>query len=118
MKVMVVVINDDSYLDPLLELFSMNKVLGGTIIDSQGLYSLRFATHPNQLPIFAPLSNWGNDVHPGNKTIFSVIDDDKEDSIMKQINDLFNGFTEQGKGIVFTVDVSKALGVKINSIDD
>lgn len=118
MKAIVIVLNDESYLDSLLELLRINGVHGGTIMNSQGLFSLRYATHPNELPIFAPLSDWTNDVHPTNKTLFSLVDDDKEIKLLRNINKLFHSYDHPGKGIAFSLDVSKALGVRHYSDED
>jgi hypothetical protein len=118
MRALVIVLNDESYLDSILEIFRINKVSGGTIIDSQGLYSLRYATHPDQLSIFAPLSTWGNDVHEKNKTIFSIIEESQEEKLVNVIRELFNDYEDGGKGIFFTFDVSNVFGYKNYNFND
>ncbi len=108
MQLLVVVINQEEKLDDILSGFLEIGITGATIIDSEGM--ARVLTH--DIPIFAGIQTLISRSRPQNQTIFSVVDDDaKVDAAIAVIQDVCGNLEDPGTGIVFTVPVSRAVGV-------
>ena len=107
-QLLVAVINESEKLDDILSGFLEIGVTGATIIDSEGM--ARVLTH--DIPIFAGIQTLISRSRPQNNTIFSVIDDDaKVEAAIAVIQDICGDLKGAGTGIVFTVPVSRAVGV-------
>ena len=48
---------------------------------------------------------------PHNKTIFSVIKDEKEESVIHLLENILGDLNKQGTGIVFTIPVDRVEGL-------
>ncbi len=108
MQLLVVVINQEGKLDDILSGFLEIGITGATIINSEGM--ARVLTH--DIPIFAGIQTLISRSRPQNLTIFSVVDDDeKVDAAIAMIQDVCGTLEDPGTGIVFTVPVSRAIGV-------
>lgn len=107
-QLLVAVINESEKLDDILSGFLEIGVTGATIIDSEGM--ARVLTH--DIPIFAGIQTLISRSRPQNNTIFSVIDDEaKVEAAIAVIQDICGDLSGAGTGIVFTVPVSRAVGV-------
>ena len=108
MQLLIVVINQEGKLDDILSGFLEIGITGATIINSEGM--ARVLTH--DIPIFAGIQTLISRSRPQNLTFFSVVDDDeKVDAAIAMIQDVCGTLEDPGTGIVFTVPVSRAIGV-------
>ncbi len=107
MKLLVLVLNKEEYLNDILEVFVEVGITGATIIDSVGMgHKLAY-----EIPIFAGLRK-SIKISDYNKTIFSVVHDDEilEETI-KLIGEIIN-FEEQGSCLLFVVPLLMVKGLK------
>lgn len=105
MVTLVIVLNKEDYLEDILSTLVEYKVRGATIIDSQGMASAIVSGNVRSIPFFGSLRNFINEKHPYNKTIFSVVNEDLIDDIVKAIRNLFDKL-EPGNGFMFTMPVN------------
>jgi hypothetical protein len=113
----MVVLNDDALLEPLLETLRENNICGGTLIDTQGMNSLLHNIHPDHVPLFASFRIWANNLHPQNKTFFSVIENDKEQLAINLVSRVFDYFQTPGKGIAFTINLDTVVGFRNYNVE-
>jgi nitrogen regulatory protein PII len=108
MQLLVAVINQPEALDDILSGFLELGITGATIINSEGM--ARILTH--DIPLFAGIQTLISRSRAQNYTIFSVIDDDEKiDPAFALIQDVCGSMADPGTGIIFTIPVSRALGV-------
>jgi len=102
MKLLVFVLNDETHLEAVLEAYIEAGVPGATIIDSEGMG--RFLAY--EVPLFADFKDFMKGNKPRNKTILSVIHDDRALERLKPlIEDVVGGLSTPGAGVMFTVPV-------------
>ncbi len=107
MKLLVLVLNKEEYLDNILEAFVEVGITGATILDSVGMgHKLAY-----EIPIFAGLrktiktSNF-------NKTIFSVVSNDEVlEEAIKLIDEIMD-LNEPGSCLLFVVPLLMVKGLK------
>lgn len=108
MQLLVAVINQAEKLDDILSGFLELGITGATIINSEGM--ARVLTH--DIPLFAGIQTLISRSRAQNHTIFSVIDDlEKVEAAFALIQDVCGNLQSPGTGIIFTIPVSRALGV-------
>jgi nitrogen regulatory protein P-II 1 len=108
MQLLVAVINQPEALDDILSGFLELGITGATIINSEGM--ARVLTH--DIPLFAGIQTLISRSRAQNYTIFSVIDEQqKVDAAFAVIQDVCGGLDAPGTGIMFTVPVTRAVGV-------
>jgi len=98
MKLLVVVLNKEEFLEDILDAFIEADITKATILDSEGM--IGFLTY--EVPLFADLKDFMKGDKPYNKTIFSVVDDEKK---IKKVEKLIEDLSEPGIGILFTVPI-------------
>ncbi|MCD6472390.1 hypothetical protein J7K55_04640 [Candidatus Aerophobetes bacterium] len=98
MKLLVVVLNKEEFLEDILDAFIEADITKATILDSEGM--IGFLTY--EVPLFADLKDFMKGEKPYNKTIFSVVDDEKK---IKKVEKLIEDLSEPGIGILFTVPI-------------
>jgi len=107
MKLLVLVLNKEEYLDDILEIFVEVGISGATILDSVGM-GRRLAY---DVPIFAGLRK-SLKTPDYSKTIISVVQDDETlDAAIKLIEDIID-IHEPGSCILFVVPLLLVKGVK------
>lgn len=108
---LVVVLNKTEKLNRILERFLEVDVRGATIIDSIGMgrtLEPEVSTFSTLLEIF----NVGSGRYPENKTIFTVIREEKTlRDAQKVVKEELNDFKEPGTGIMFVVPVLDFVGL-------
>jgi nitrogen regulatory protein PII len=107
MKLLVIVLNKEEYLNDILEAFVEVGITGATILDSVGMgHKLAY-----EIPIFAGLRK-SIKTADYNKTIFSVVQDDEilEEAI-KLIGEIID-FDEPGSCLLFVVPLLVVKGLK------
>jgi nitrogen regulatory protein PII len=109
MELLVCVVNDEDKLDRVLAGFAALGVAGATIIDSQGM-----AGHlPEDAPVLAGLKDLMSRSRPENKTILSVIESEQTmEAALKVIDEVLGTMDSAGSGVVFTVPVTRAVGLQ------
>ncbi len=112
MKMMIIVLNNEDYLDDLLKTFQDFDVGGATIIASQGMNSVLHDLHPEQSSIFASIKVWTESLRSENKTIFLVIEDEKVEPLFEAVERVIGSLDKPGTGIVFTIPVDHVRGFK------
>ncbi len=107
MKLIFFVLNKEEFLNEVLESFVELGISGATVIDSVGMG--RILAH--DIPIFAGFRNLLQESRPGNKTIFSVVDDEKIPLMVKTLEQIMGDLDEPGNGIFISIPVDFAKGV-------
>lgn len=105
MVTLVIVLNQQDYLDDILSTLVKFKVKGATIVDSQGMGSAIVNGDYKHIPLFGSLRNLINEKHPYNKTIFSVVKEEIIEDLVAAIRDVFD-VKKPGIGFMFTVPVN------------
>ncbi len=108
MKLLVFILNNEEYLEEVLEAYVEAGVTGATIIDSEGMG--RFLTY--EVPLFAGFKEFMKGNKPYNKTIISVIrSEEVVERVKALIDGIVGGLETPGTGILFTIPVDWAAGL-------
>lgn len=109
MYALFLILNHKEKLDTILEaLYELGT--GATTLDSVGMGKLLLDRNVNPT-IFASLKNVLNEGKPYNKTLISVIKDEKTlDLAMKMIEDILDLKNTVGSGFMFVLPVIKCSG--------
>lgn len=107
MKLLVLFLNKVEKLEEVLEGFVEIGVTGATVLDSVGMGHILC----EEVPIFAGLRFMFAGAKPHNKTIFSVIKDEKEDEVIGLLRKILGDLSQPGTGIVFTFSLDRVEGL-------
>lgn len=108
MKLLVFVLNNEEYLEEILEAYIESGVTGATIIDSEGMG--RFLT--SEVPLFAGFKDFMKGNQPNNKTILSVVNNDSTVKRLEAlVDERIGGLGSPGTGIMFTIPVDWVSGL-------
>lgn len=102
------ILNKEEYLETLLEGYIEIGISGATIIDSMGMGHIL----SSEVPIFAGLRFMFAGSRPYNKTILSVIPNDKTIPLKNLISKILGPLDESGNGILFFIDLCEVIGLK------
>ena len=108
MKLLVLFLNKVEKLEEVLEGYVEVGVTGATVLDSVGMGHILC----EEVPIFAGLRFMFAGAKPHNKTIFSVIKDEKEDEVIRILRKILGDLNQPGTGIVFTFTLDRVEGLK------
>ena len=109
MKLLIFVLNKEEFLEEVMEAYVEAGVPGATILDSEGMG--RFLAY--DVPLFADFKEFMKGNKPYNKTIFSVIKDERVVSrLLPLIEEAIGPLSEPGTGIMFTLPVDWAAGLR------
>ncbi|HDJ23346.1 MAG: hypothetical protein B5M54_03770 [Candidatus Aminicenantes bacterium 4484_214] len=108
MKLVVLILNKVEKLEEILEGFIEVGVSGATIIDSIGMGHVL----AEEVPIFAGLRFMFAGARPHNKTIISVIKEEKEKEVINLIKKIIGDLNQPGTGIIFTLQLDQVEGLK------
>lgn len=106
MQLLIAVINEEEKLEEVLSGFIELGVTGATLLGSEGMGRLL----ANEVPIFAGLEALRRS-RPRNQTLFSVMEDDKVEPVIALIQEVCGNLEGEATGIVFTVPVSRVVGL-------
>ena len=107
MKLFVFVLNDEEFLEEVMEAYVEAGVTGATILDSEGMG--RFLTY--EIPIFAGFKDFMKGNKPYNKTILSVVkNQDVIDRVQQLIEPIIGELSSVGTGIMFSIDIDWVSG--------
>jgi len=111
MELLVLVIDRGDKLDSILSGFVEIGVTGATVIESQGM-ARQLSEASATAPVFAGRQELLAGSRPQSTTVFSVIETrEKLDAAVAMIQEECGDMTNPGTGIVFTVPVSRAVGL-------
>ena len=108
MKLLVLFLNKVEKLEEVLEGFVEVGITGATVLDSVGMGHILC----EEVPIFAGLRFMFAGAKPHNKTVFSVIKDEKEDEVIGLLQKILGDLNRPGTGIVFTISLDRVEGLK------
>lgn len=108
MKLLVVILNRVEKLEEVLEAFVEVGISGATVIDSVGMGHIL----SEEVPIFLGLRFMFTGAKPHNKTIFSVINDEKEEPAINVLQKILGDLNQPGTGVAFTLPIGRAEGIK------
>ena len=107
MQLLVAVINDPQKLDEILTGLLDLGVRGATVIASEGM-GMRLA---QDIPLFARLQTPIARARPENRTIFSVVHEERVDAVMALLQKVCGDLSQPGTGIAFTVPIDRLVGL-------
>lgn len=107
MQLLIAVVNEPEKIDEILAGFLELGVTGATIVGSEGMG--RLLSH--DIPIFAGLQTLISRSRPQNRTIFSVVADEKVDATLALLQDVCGSLESPATGIAFTVPVNRVVGL-------
>ena len=108
MKLAVLVLNKEEYIENLLEGYIEIGITGSTIIDSIGMGHIL----SSEVPIFAGLRFMFAGSRSYNKTILSVIKDNKVTQLKKLVKKILGPLDKSGNGILFLINIDEVIGLK------
>ncbi len=108
MKLAVLVLNKEELLEDLLEGFIEIGVSGATIIDTLGMGHIL----STDIPVFAGLRFMFAGSRSYNKTILSVIKEEKVKPFKKLARTILGPLEESGNGILFFINIEEVVGLK------
>ena len=108
MKLLILILNKVEKLEEVFEGFLEIGITGATVIDSVGMGHIL----SEEVPIFAGLRFMFAGSKPHNKTIISVIKDEKEKLAIDVLQKILGNLNEPGTGIVFTIPIDRVEGLK------
>jgi nitrogen regulatory protein PII len=108
MKLLVFIVNDENYLEEILEAYVEAGISRATILDSEGMG--RFLSY--EIPLFAGFKDFMKGNKPYNKTILSVIEDEAMlDQLVPLVEKTIGSLEQPGTGLMFTLPVDWARGI-------
>lgn len=107
MQLLIAVIDHEEKLDRILAGFLELGITGATILNAEGMS--RVLSH--ELPIFAGLQTLLFRSRPQNRTILSVMEDEKVEGAFAVIEQVCGDLSGPATGIAFTVPVSRVVGL-------
>jgi nitrogen regulatory protein PII len=108
MKLAILVLNKEEQLEELLEGFIEMGISGATIIDSIGMGHIL----ASDVPIFAGLRFMFAGARPYNKTILSIIKEEKVEPLKELVEKTLGPLEESGSGILFFINIEEVVGLK------
>ena len=108
MKLLVLFLNKVEKLEEVLEGYVEIGITGATVLDSVGMGHILC----EEVPIFAGLRFMFAGAKPHNKTIFSVIKDEKEEEVIRILKKILGDLNQPGTGIAFTFSLDRVEGLK------
>lgn len=112
MQFFVLVLNREECLEPILEGMLEAGFSGATILNSTGMMRVLDGDDNVDLPMLGLLRHFYSPERKTSKTLFTLIDDDKRDQVMKIINEKTGGLNKPDTGIAFSLPVSFVEGVR------
>lgn len=106
MELLLFVLNKEEHLEEVLEAFLELGISGATILDSIGMG--RILAH--DIPIFAGFRNLMQDSRSANKTIISVVAEEKIPLVVKAVEQICGSLNEPGTGILMTFTINQIFG--------
>lgn len=107
MQLILAVVNDQEKVDEILSGFLELGITGATVIASEGMGRLL----TDDIPIFAGLSSLIAGSRPQNRTIFSVVEEEKVEAVLALLQDVCGDLAAPATGIAFSIPVDRVVGL-------
>lgn len=107
MRLVIFVLNKEEFLQEVLEALLELGINGATILDSIGMG--RILSH--DIPIFAGFRNLMQDSRPGNKTILTMVPEEKVIPMTEAIEQVVGNLDESGNGLLVSLPVDYVKGI-------
>ena len=107
MYLLIAVVNDPEKVDDILSGYLEIGIRGATIIDSEGMG--RVLSH--DIPIFAGLQTLISRSRPQNRTIFSVVEENKVNPALALLREVCGDLSAPATGIAFTLPLDRVVGL-------
>jgi nitrogen regulatory protein PII len=115
MKLFVFVLNNEEFLEEVIQAYIEAGVTGATILDSEGMG--RFLAY--EIPLFSGFKEFMKGNKPYNKTILSVVSSQKViDNVKKLVETIIGPLDAPGSGIMFSLDIDWAAGLLQDEKED
>ncbi len=111
-KLLIIVLNNEEHLDELLEAFVEIDVRGATVIDSVGMGRII----ADGIPIFGGLRSLMTGTRPYNKTILTVVHQEKVDDVVQVYEQICGKLDDPGTGLIFTLPIEFVKGLPEQSL--
>lgn len=111
LQLLIMVLNDVSKLDDLLLEFGKSGINGATVIDSYGMAKV-LCENEDSIPLFGSLKLLLNEKRPFNKTIFTILNEEKTKIALDCIKRVVGDLNKPNVGIVFTLPVNHVEGIR------
>lgn len=111
MQFFVLVLNREECLEPILEEMLAQGFSGATILNSTGMMRVLENDDNVDMPMLGLLRHFYSPERKTSKTLFTLIEDDKRDKLMRIINEKTGGLEQPDTGIAFALPVSFVEGV-------
>ena len=108
MKLVILFLNKEEYLNQVLEAFLELDISGATVIDSVGMG--RILAH--DIPIFAGFQNLLQESRPGNKSIFTVVPEKKVETLTREIEHILGDLDVPGNGVLLVLPLDFVKGIQ------
>ena len=112
LKLLIIILNREEYLDELLEAFVELDVRGATVIDSVGMGQII----SDKFPVFGGLRSLMQGSRPYNKTILTVVPEEKVEAIEREYGNICGSLDDPGTGLLFTLPVDYVKGLQDKSL--
>lgn len=115
MKALVIILNDLSLYDDLLEVLVDTKVRGATIFETEGMRKALLESR-TLASLFKDIFTVGHEDDDGkSKTILSVIPkDDQLEEVLKNVTKLLSTSKEKAVGFAFTIPIAEVFTFRGN----
>jgi hypothetical protein len=111
-QLVVMVINDVTHLEPLVDAWTAAGAPGITVLHSTGVARLKGALHRDDVPLFPTLRDILEHDDLYHRTIFTVAEgDDLIDKLIAAAQAIVGDFDAANTGILFTLPVGRMLGL-------
>ena len=107
MHLLVAVINDPDRVDEIMSGLLDLGVTGATVIASEGMGNRLV----HDIPLFARLDTPIARARPENRTIFSVIAEDRVEPALALLQRVCGDLSDPGTGIAFTLPLDRVVGL-------
>lgn len=105
MYVLIIVLNLVDYLDEIFIKFVEAGVEGATVVDSQGMAGA-IAGAQESAVAFHLLKHFIDDCKPYNKTIFTVLESEKQtEAVVALVKEVLGKDARQGAGFMFSLPI-------------
>jgi nitrogen regulatory protein P-II 1 len=107
MKLLLIVLNKEEFLDELMQGLLEVDVRGATILDSVGMGRVL----SQDIPIFAGLKGLLSGNRPHNKTIITAVEELQEPRVVAVFEQIVGPLNEPGNGLILSLPITKVYGM-------
>lgn len=112
MYLFVLVLNESENLEQVLYAIEKAGKTGATILESTGVGRTLFKSDFIHFPLIAGITKLQEKIRPNNRTIFSVLESQKQlENVKQAVLEITGDLSEPNKGIMFVVPVVEAEGL-------